>query len=67
MNLYIFFEAVEFLIVEFLSSILHLLHQIYPMDPDPYSEYGSGSTKLLNTGTNLDLDLQHCTCTKLAI
>ena len=65
MTLYIFFESVEFLIVEFLSSILHLLHQIYPMDPDPYSEYGS--TKLLNTGTNLDLDLQHCTCTKLAI
>ena len=39
--------------VELFSSILNLLPQMYPIftcvDPDPYSDYGSGSTKLLNT------------------
>ena len=37
----------------FLSSILHLLSLIYPIFscvvPDPYLEYSSLSTKLLNT------------------
>ena len=36
-----------------MSSVLHLLHLIYAiftrLDPDPSSEYGSGSTKFLNT------------------
>ena len=40
---------------EFLSSILHHLSLIYPnftcVDPDPYSDDGSGPTKLLNTGS----------------
>ena len=39
--------------VNFLSSILHLLPLNYPIftcvDLDPYSEYRSGYTKLLNT------------------
>ena len=39
------------------SSILHLLPIIYPIftcvDPDRYSEYGSGSKKLLNIGNDL--------------
>ena len=38
---------------EFISEILHLLplfHLIFTcLDPDPYWEYGSGSTKLLKT------------------
>ena len=53
-----------------MSSIFNLLHLIYPIpvftcvdpDLDPYSEYGSVSTKVLNSeyGSNLDPDLQHC-------
>ena len=37
---------------EFLSSILHRLPTIYPIvtGVNPYSEYGSGPTKLPNTG-----------------
>ena len=42
---------------EFTSSNLHILLLIYPIpvftcvdpDPDPYLEYGSGSTKVLNS------------------
>ena len=41
---------------EILSSVLTNLPLICPIltcvDPDPYSEYGSGSTKLLNTDPN---------------
>ena len=46
------FLSVESLNGEFLFSSLHLLPHIYPIftcvDTDPYSEYGSGSTKLVN-------------------
>ena len=46
------FLSVESLNGEFLFSSLHLLPYIYPIftcvDTDPYSEYGSGSTKLVN-------------------
>ena len=50
---------------EFMSKILHLLPLFYPiftikkftcLDPSLYSEYGYGSTKLLNTYP----DPQHC-------
>ena len=52
------FKSVESLNEEFLSSILHLLPLIYVVFTcvDPYSEYGSGSTKLRNLNPNL----QHC-------
>ena len=40
------------LLIVLMSKILHLLSLFYPIftcvDPDPYSKYGSGSTKLLN-------------------
>ena len=44
-------EIVESMTGQFMSSILHLLSLIYRTFPclDPYSEYGSGSTKVLNT------------------
>ena len=46
----------EIICYTFLSFILHLLLLIFPIftcvDPDLYSEYGCGSTKLLNTGTD---------------
>ena len=44
------------------SSILHLwLFPIFTcVDPNPQSEFGSGTTKLLNTDYNLDPDPQRC-------
>ena len=48
------------------SSILHLLPVIFLIftcvDPDPYSEFGSGSAKVLNSEyeSNLDPNPQHC-------
>ena len=60
------FMSVESLNREFLSSILHIIPQIYPIftcvDPDPYSEYESRSKKLMRMhktareggGVNLD-------------
>ena len=44
---------------EFMSSILHLMPLFYPMDPDPYSEYGSGPQSS-EYGYSLYPDLQHC-------
>ena len=45
------FSFVESLNGEFLPSIIHLWPPIYPTVTcvDPISEYGSGSTKMLNT------------------
>ena len=52
-----FFSRVESLNDKFMSSILHILPPIYPIVPclDPDSEYGSGSTNVLNP----DLNPQH--------
>ena len=46
------FKSVESLNGELMSSIIHVLPLIFSiftcLDPDPYSEYGSRSTRVLN-------------------
>ncbi len=42
--------------MKFLNFLLHLWVIFALMDPDPDSEYGSGSTVLIESGSNTDPD-----------
>jgi hypothetical protein len=46
--------------MKFLNFFLLVWVNFTLLDPDPDSEYGSGSIDLIESGSNTDPDTKHC-------